>query len=79
MSWQYNPSTQQTEPRPNGIIAREVLEEAAEQMFDAGIANRNEIVDCLAALSRLSRAEVAFTVSLVANDPCRARTHSVVE
>jgi hypothetical protein len=65
MSWHYNPQTQRTEPQPDGVIGRRDLEDAVERMLKTGIRNRNEIVDCLAALSGLSWGEVAFTVNLV--------------
>jgi hypothetical protein len=69
MSWRYNPITMLTEPRPDGLIERTDLEEAIERMTKAGIRNRNEIADCLAALSGLSRGEVAFTINLVLDAP----------
>jgi hypothetical protein len=65
MSWRYNPQTQQTEPQPDGVLPRCALEGAIERMLQAGITNRHEIADCLAALSGLSHREVAFTVKLV--------------
>lgn len=65
MSWRYNPQTQATEPQPNGLLTRIVLEDAIERMLNAGIRNRNEIADCLTALSGLSWGEVAFSVNLV--------------
>jgi len=65
MSWRYNPQTMRTEPQPDGVLGRAALEEAVERLMKAGIRNRNEIADCLSALTGLSWGEVAFTVNLV--------------
>jgi hypothetical protein len=65
MNWRYNPQTMKTEPEPDGVLTRADLEEAICRMQKAGIRNRNEIADCLSALTGLSWDEVAFTINLV--------------
>jgi hypothetical protein len=69
MSWRYNPQTMKTEPEPDGVLCRSALEEAVELLIKAGIRNRNEIADCLSALTGLSWGEVAFTINLVLDKP----------
>lgn len=69
MNWRYCPETRKTEPEPDGVLCRASLEEAVERLMKAGIRNRNEIADCLSALTGLSWGEVAFTINLVLDKP----------
>ncbi|HEX3659380.1 MAG TPA: hypothetical protein VHV55_26565 [Pirellulales bacterium] len=65
MSWRYNPKTMRTEPEADGVLKRAEVDEAIVRLLKAGIRNRNEIADCLSALTGLTWGEVAFAVNLV--------------
>ena len=63
MPWSYNYKTKRTDDC-SGILPRARLEEAAEALIAGGF-NTVIVTDVLAALSGVSRGEVAFNVELV--------------
>ena len=62
--WFYNPQTRSTGDGHN-LIPRTNLEVAAERLYAGGMRNQLELVDCLKALTGLSRGEIRFNVGLM--------------
>jgi len=65
MAWSYDHKTRLATDGREGIIPRVRVEEAAEALYRSGLTNRLQLVDCLKALSGLSRAEIRSIVDLV--------------